>query len=199
MERYCIESGVSSFKGGVRGVTIYSLSNYTATPAAVASALVTAAFGIAQQAYLLRRGQLSSEEFLLNSEVLCVDVSVSALSSFVGQTVIPIPVLGAVIGNTVGSLVYQIAKDNLKRKERNILTAYLRELEELEKSLDKQYRAYVQRLNDEMNQYYALLESAFAMDCRDALEGSVKLALYVGVPAEQVLKNRREIDAYFLS
>ncbi len=195
----CTESGVSSFRGGVRGVTIYSLSNYTATPAAVASALVTAAFGIAQQAYLFRKGHLSSEEFLLNSEVLCVDVSVSALSSFVGQMVIPIPVLGAVIGNTVGSLVYQIAKDNLKRKERNILTAYLRELEELEKNLDKQYRAYVQKLNDEMNQYYALLESAFAMDCRDALEGSIKLALYVGVPADQVLKNRQEIDAYFLS
>jgi len=91
----CIESGVSSFKGGVRGVTIYSLSNYTATPAAVASALVTAAFGIAQQAYLLRRGQLSSEEFLLNSEVLCVDVSVSALSSFrrssPGKSVCPFP------------------------------------------------------------------------------------------------------------
>lgn len=59
-------------------------------------------------------------------------------------------------------------------------------------------RDWVQ-LNDEMNQYYALLESAFAMDCREALEGSIKLALYVGVPADQVLKNRQEIDAYFLS
>lgn len=75
----------------------------------------------------------------------------------------------------------------------------MREIEELEKNLDKQYRAYVQKLNDEMNQYYALLESAFAMDCREALEGSIKLALYVWVPADQVLKNRQEIDAYFLS
>lgn len=193
------ESGVSFAKGGVRGASIYALTNYTATPAAVANSLVTASFGIAQQAHLLRIGSISEAEFLVNSEVLCVDVSVSALSSFIGQAVIPIPVLGAVIGNTIGTLMYQVAKDSLKKKERQLLERYLREIEQSEKQLDKQYREYVNRINSELKQYCMLLESAFAFDIKDAFSGSVKLAQYVGVPLEDLLKSKEEIDDFFLN
>lgn len=38
----CKKSGLGTVKGGIRGISIYSLTNYTATPAAVANALVTA-------------------------------------------------------------------------------------------------------------------------------------------------------------
>lgn len=193
------ESGVSFAKGGIRGASIYALTNFTATPAAVANSLVTASFGVAQQTYLLKTGAISTEDFILNSEVLCLDVSVSALSSFVGQAIIPVPVLGAVIGNTVGMFIYSVAKDNLKKKERMILEGYLRELEELEKSLDREYRIYVRKLNEELRKFYALLEDAFAVNCSAALEGSVELATYLGVPAEELLKNSAEVDDYFLN
>ena len=73
------ESGIGIAKGGVRGISIYALTNYTATPAAVASALCTASFGIAEQAHLLRNGKITQEQFIMNSEILCLDTSVSAL------------------------------------------------------------------------------------------------------------------------
>ena len=60
---------------------------------------------------------MSETEFIANSEILCVDSAISALSSLVGQSLIPVPVLGAVVGNTVGTLIYQIAKDNLSKRE----------------------------------------------------------------------------------
>ena len=94
----------------MREISIYAITNFTATPAAVASSLVTASFGIAQQAYLLNAGKITQDEFILNSEMLCVDVSVSALSSFIGQVLIPIPFVGAVIRNTIVNLIYQSAK-----------------------------------------------------------------------------------------
>ena len=50
------ETGKGSLKGGIRGLSIYTLTNYTATPAVVASAAVTASFGIAEQFHLLRTG-----------------------------------------------------------------------------------------------------------------------------------------------
>ena len=193
------ESGVSVVKGGVRGASIYVLTNYAATPAAVANALVTASFGIAQQVYLYRTGVISEREFILNSETLCVEVSVSAMASLVGQTVIPIPVLGAVIGNTVGMLIYQTAKDKLKWKERQLLEKYRKELRDLEWKLDREYRSYVEKLNEELRIYYSLLENAFAIDCKAALEGSVRLGLQVGVPYGELLKNTEEIDHYFLN
>lgn len=90
------ESGKGTFKGGIRGASIYLLTNFTATPAAVASAITTAAFGVAEQAHLLRSGTINEAQFIENAEMLCLDASVSALSSFAGQVLIPVPVLGAV-------------------------------------------------------------------------------------------------------
>ena len=113
-------------KGGSRGVTIYALTNYTATPAAVASSMVTASFGIAEQAYLFRKGEISELEFYENSEILCVETAISAISSFAGQVLIPIPVVGAVIGNAVGTTLYSLAKENLSQKEIDLIQTYLK-------------------------------------------------------------------------
>ena len=40
--------------------------------------------------------------------------------SFVRPSIDSVPVLGAVIGNTVGTMMYQIAKDNLSAREQKI-------------------------------------------------------------------------------
>lgn len=53
------------------------------------------------------------------------DVLVSTLSSFAGQVLIPVPVLGAVVGNTVGTMMYQIAKNNLSSREQKIFEEYV--------------------------------------------------------------------------
>lgn len=49
-------TGTGTLKGGIRGASIYTLTNYSATPAAVASAIVTASFGVADQVYQLKQG-----------------------------------------------------------------------------------------------------------------------------------------------
>ena len=191
------QSGVGTIKGGVRGITIYSLTNYTATPAAVASSLCTAAFGIANEAYKYRNNIISQEEFLLNSEVLCIDVSVSALSSLIGEAIIPVPILGAVIGNTVGTFVYEIAKDNLSRNEKKLIKKYLKEIQEYDEQLNGKLDICINKLQKELKEYYKLLERAFSPDYSIALNGSIELAISLGVSKEQILKDEKEIDRYF--
>lgn len=191
------DSGIGTLKGGIRGITIYALSNYTATPAAVASSLCTASFGIANEAYRYRKGETTQEEFLLNAEILCIDVTVSALSSVIGQAVIPVPILGAVIGNTVGTFVFEIAKDNLTKKEQQLIKHYLDELQEYDQYLDKKLKFYILKLQEELRVYYSLLEKAFSPDYSIALEGSVRLAVSLGVSEKELLKNEQETDAYF--
>lgn len=193
------ETGIGTAKGGIRGVSIYMLTNFTATPAAVASSLCTASFGIAEQAHLLRSGRITEDEFIMNSEVLCLDTAVSALSSFVGQAVIPIPVFGAVIGNTIGTLMYQVAKDNLSKKERKLIASYLRYLDDLEIELNKKYHKYIDELNKGLCAYYSILERAFSPNYEEALCGSVELAMSLGVPSEELLKSVSEVDDYFLN
>ena len=192
------DTGIGTVKGGIRGITIYTLTNYTATPAAVASSICTASFGIAEQAYLRRSGSITDEQFLWNSEMLCLDASVSALSSFVGQAVIPVPVIGVVIGNTVGTMMYQLAKDSLNKYEKKLLEGYLKELEELDRQLDAKYRKLISELNAGLKQYYLLLDHAFSPDYHEALDGSIALAEHVGVPSEEILRNMADIQKYFL-
>lgn len=192
------KSRYSFIKGGVRGVSIYSLTNYTSTPSAVASSLVTASFGVAEQAYQFRRGNISEEDFLMNSESMCLDTTVSALSSYIGQALIPIPVLGAVIGNTVGNVMYQATKDNLNKYEQEMIQQYMQEIEKLNCKLDEQYYSLVKELEKDLNKYFDLLNVAFACDYSISLEGSVNLAKYIGVEDSEVLHNLSEVDSYFL-
>lgn len=185
-------------KGGVRGLSIYTLTNFTATSAAVASSIVTAAFGIAEQANKLRRGEIDEGEFIENSELVSLQAAVSALSSSVGQMLIPVPILGAVIGNTVGTVMYQAAASSLSKREAALIERYLVEQHVLDEQLSAAHRELMETLNQSMSAYLGLLERAFSPDVQVALLGSVELAREVGVAADEILDSDAKILAYFL-
>ena len=191
-------TGKGTLKGSIRGASIYTLTNFTATPAAVASAMVTATFGIAEQAYQLKQGNVDEQRFIENSEMLCLDASVSALSSLAGQVLIPVPVLGAVIGNTVGTMMYQIAKDNLSSREQKIFKEYVEAVRQLDVSLQDQYQKFVDEIGKDTKQFMELLDRAFAPDIRVAFEGSIDLAKSCGVPVDEILDSKEKIASYFM-
>ncbi len=192
------DTGFGFVKGGVRGVSIYSLTNFTATSAAVASSIVTAAFGIAEQANKLRRGEIDEAEFIENAELVSLEAAVSALSSFVGQALIPVPVLGAVIGNTVGTIMYRAASSALSRREAALIERYLGEQSVLDQQLAAEHQELIENLNASMSDYLGVLERAFSPDLEDALLGSVELALELGVAPEEILDSEEKVLAYFL-
>lgn len=192
------ETGFSFVKGGVRGFSIYALTNFTATPAAVASSTVTAAFGIAEQANKLRRGEIDELEFIENSELVSLEAAVSALSSFVGQALIPVPVLGAVIGNTVGTIMYKTVASSLSKREAELIERYLREQRELDEQLAAEYQELIEKLDEGISDYLGLLERAFSPDVQVAFFGSVELARGFGVPADEILDSEEKVHAYFL-
>lgn len=194
-----IDTTKGTLQGGIRGGVIYTMTNFTATPAAVANALVTASFGVAAQAYQLQQGNITADDFIVNSEVLCLDVSVSAVASIFGQTLIPVPVLGAIIGNMAGMFLYQIAKDYLSEKEQVLISNYQQTFICLNKMLEERYQELISRLKKELAKYASVLELAFDKDVNIAFEGSIALADYVGVTTERVLRNKHDIDQYFLN
>lgn len=197
-EEIAAVTGMGFAKGGIRGASIYALTNYTATSAAVASALATSSFGIAEQANRLRQGEIGEVEFIENAELLALDAAVSALSSFIGQALIPVPVLGAVIGNTVGMVMYQAAKDGLSRREQQIMEAYAQQQRELDAQLAEEYSRCIELLNVGMANYFGLLERAFDPNPALAFEGSIALAREVGVADRDLLDTREKAAAYFM-
>ncbi|WP_089252347.1 hypothetical protein [Rhodococcoides kyotonense] len=191
--------GVFGFaKGGVRGLSIYSLTNFTATPAAVASSVVTAAFGVAEQANKLRKGEIDELEFIENAELVCLETAISALSSCVGQALIPVPVVGAVIGNTVGTILYKSVSTSLSKREASLIMQYLEEQRALDDLLATEYQQLIDKLDASMSDYLGVLERAFSPEVEVALLGSVELALELGVASDEVLDSDAKVLAYFL-
>jgi hypothetical protein len=192
------DTGFGLAKGGVRGVSIYSLTNFTATPAAVASSIVTAAFGIAEQANKLRRGEIVELQFLENAEVVSLEAAVSALSSFVGQALIPVPVLGAIIGSTVGTVMYKAVSSSLSNRETALIETYLDEQRMLDSQLAREYQELIEMLDACITDYLDVLERAFSPDIEVALLGSIELALKLGVSSDEILDSEQKTFAYFV-
>jgi hypothetical protein len=193
------DSGIGVLKGGVRGTSIYLLTNYTATPASVASSLVTASFGVAEQAHLYHKGNLSELGFIENSEILCIDTAISALSSFAGQAIIPIPVIGAVIGNAVGTVMYKIAKDYLSDAEEKMMKSQLDSLAGTEVLMTMRYQKCVECISRDVERYMDILNQTYSTDTMAAFDASISMAKYIGVPMGEVLDSKQKIDEYFLT
>lgn len=197
------EAGIDTVKGGavgaIRGGSIYVMTNFSATPAPVANALVTAALGISSLANRLRKGTISEEDFLIESETVCLDVTMSAIASILGQVAIPVPVLGAIVGNTVGMFMYGLSKKLLDKREQRLIEGYSAQMAELNTRLNKEHLEVLTRLLEEFERFASALELAFDPDINVAFAGSIELAMQVGVPSGDVLKNKAEIDAYFLN
>lgn len=191
------ETGKGSIKGGLRGLSIYALTNYTATPAAIASALATATFGVADLLYNYRKGEITELQFIENSESLCLDAAVSGLSSLIGQTLIPVPVLGAVVGNAVGTIIYQGCKDIFYDKEYKIITEYLENIKTLNSKLDQEYQEFINNLNTAFDTYIGIIERICSVDVLQALDGSISLAKTMGVSDNEILHTKDEISSYF--
>ena len=130
--------------------------------------------------------------------MLCLDAAVSALSSFAGQVLIPISIVGAVIGNAVGSMFYQIGKDSLSKKERDLFNKYLDEINDYDQKLSAEYHLYIEQLNRCFVEFTELVSASFDPDFKKAFEGSISLARYMGVSDDEILKDYDEVASYFL-
>lgn len=193
-----LDTGKGTLKGGIRGGSIYAFTNFTATPANVASAYVTAAFGIAAQIKALEEGKVSEGDFIINCETVCLDVTVSAIASAAGQALIPIPVLGAVIGNIAGEFVYEICKKQGAVKSQRIIEGYHSDISKLNKQLDIQFLQVVLEIQSKLEKFIELEKFAFDEDVNIAFEGSINLAMEIGVSKEKILMTKQDIDDFFL-
>lgn len=192
-----LDTLIGTGKGAIRGAAVYTMTNYTPVPSPLASAMVTATFGVAAQARKLSKGDITKEDFVDNCEVVCLDVAVSALSSMLGEVLIPIPVLGAIIGNSAGMFMYEISKTYLTSTEQKLIAKYQKDCLSFVQNLDSKYQDLICKLNDEMMQFNSLLALTFDGEMNSRFEASVALAIAVGADEDRILKNKAERDAFF--
>ena len=193
-----LDTGKGTIKGAIRGSAIYALTNFAAMPAPVASAMITATLGMAAQAYKLEKGDISGEEFIDASESMCLDVTVSALSSILGSLLIPVPILGVVIGNAAGMFMKNIAEAYLSSEEQKLIDQYYKDTEALNEQLDAEDKQIIELVMADLAAYKSLAALAFSPDVNQRLEISINIARQSGVDESRILTEESGY-AFFLN
>lgn len=196
-----LSSAKAGAKGGVSAGSIYALTNLTSLSAPFAGAVTSAAMGLASLTADLNNDQITMDEFVTEGQILCLEAGIAATGGAIGQVLIPIPVLGAIIGTVTANFVWGFAKDKMGAREqelKKILDNYTNSV--LEK-VNQAYQDIISKINATYARYNSLIEAAFDVQANSAVlaAASVDLAVELGVNNSRILKNDKELDLFFLS
>jgi len=78
-----------------------------------AGAVTSAAMGITSLITDQQRGRIDMDEFVTQGQILCLEAGIAAIGGALGQTLIPVPIVGSIIGTVTANLVWGVAKGKL--------------------------------------------------------------------------------------
>lgn len=147
-----------------------------------------------------RSGEIDDDGLLSLVTINALDATGAAVGAAIGQTLIPVPVVGALIGSIVASNVLGLGKNILSARERAIIAEYQRKADLFVANLDVQYAQILETLLDKYRKLGELQTYAFNLDLNIQLRfaASVDLARFIGVSETEILHNEAEIDDFFL-
>ena len=92
-------------KGAISGYSIYGLTNVFGISAPNASALVMATYGMIDIILKYRSTEITQDEFMNLLTLNVMDASFATIGACIGQAMIPIPVLGSIVGSIASSII----------------------------------------------------------------------------------------------
>lgn len=196
-----LETVEGAVKGAISGYAIYALTNVFKMSAPNASAFVTASYGMVDIITKLRTNEITEDEFINFITINTLDTTLATIGSCVGQTLIPVPVLGAVVGSIATSIIWEIGKGILSDREQELIQNYRENLDKHIKNLDNKYKIIFNDIIDKYHKLGRLQDYSFdlSINIRLRFEYSIELAENLEISDNQILHNLDEIDNYFLN
>ncbi|MFB2833868.1 hypothetical protein [Floridanema evergladense] len=198
------EIGLDSVKGAalssISATAIYGLTNFAQMSAPLAGAFVSAGMEIASLIKSLNKGEITRDQFVELSLFACADSAIVAAGATIGQAVIPIPVVGAVIGAIAGRMVTGFCKQ-LIGKDTQLARQVEQYYQQSLAKIDRAYKAVVANLIAKYEKLGNLAEAAFdpKLNLELRLQASIELAEAYGVPDSKIIHNVDELDSFMLS
>ncbi len=194
------EVGIESLKGAaggaVAGGSVYLMTNFAGMAAPFASAVVSAFKGLNSLNQTYAAGEITREEFYDLGMVVCAESAFVGVSTAIGQTLIPIPILGAVVGSVAGKLMTEFVKgrdDKLARRLREDMEAF-------KGKLDAALRETLEIVVAELDNLKNLTVIAFDLSLNTRLaERSIELAQAYGVESASLLMTNDDLDTFMTS
>lgn len=184
--------------GAVAGGTLYLLTNATDLAAPFAGSLVSGLMGIGDLLGQYHAGKIDDAQFVDYSLMVAAEAAIVGLSAAAGQTLVPIPMLGAFVGSIAGKIVASAIRDGLGEAESELierLNAY--ETEAIGK-LDDALRAMMDQLDAYFGRLSDLARIAFdeTVNTELRLTTSIRIAEALDVPAHQILRSNNDLDTF---
>jgi hypothetical protein len=128
--------------------------------------------------------------------IVCAESAIVGVFTAVGQTLIPIPVLGAVIGSLAGKMVAEFTtgkNDEVAQRLRDDMQAF-------KAKLDGKLQVVLETITAEFDSLNNVTVAAFDFRLNTSLvDRSVALAQAYGVKADKIIATEAALDAYMLT
>lgn len=185
----------SAAGGAFAGGAIYALTNCADMAAPFASAFVTATKGMASLTADYHAGKITLDAFIDSGMFVCSEAAIVGLATAAGQALIPVPVLGAVLGSIAGKFMAAA----LGKKAREITDKLAQRMGLMLSALDEEVRKVVEALDAAFERLGDLTVAAFDLSVNTRLlDTSLSLARAHGVDESLLLKSVPEVDAFMM-
>ena len=186
------------FRAGISTGAIYTMSNWGRMPAPVAGVFVSSLREIGTLLPKYYSGEINTGEYVDMSLNICMDSIVVAIAGKIGQVIIPVPVLGYMVGNVAKLIVSSSLRNTLGAAEVRLTAELDAYVQFALARLDQLTNLYVQHLGDHFAELEGLAKTAFDPDPNGQLRirATAVYAEAVGVPTKDVLHNTQELDVF---
>lgn len=187
-------------KGAISGYSIYGLTNVFGISAPNASALVMATYGMIDIILKYRSTEITQDEFMNLLTLNVMDASFATIGACIGQIMIPIPVLGSVVGSISTSIIWEIGKGILNEREQRIIQDYKENLNSYIKTLDENYLVIYNEIIEKYKKLGEIQAYSFDLSINTKLrfEYSIEMAESLEIEDNKILHDLSEIDNFFL-
>lgn len=190
-----IDTGKAAIGGSIAGGSIYLMTNYAGMAAPFAGAVVSAAKGVSALVADYNANKIDLDELVSLGTVVCAESAIVGIATAAGQTLIPIPVVGAVVGSVAGKML----ADFLKGQSTQVQAAIDARMKDYLAAVDQRCQVVLDEINEAFDRLGDLMTAAFDVERNTKLmQSSVALALSLGVSPEVLITNHDELDAFMM-
>lgn len=184
--------------GSVSAAAVYLITKSTALAAPLAATVVSSAIGLGSLALRYREGDIDLDDFADMGMMICYEGAVVGAATMLGQALIPIPAVGALVGAVAGRLMTSIVRDWLQADSKALDEALRARFDNYVSGLDEALRASLDQLLEHFDRLGSLTQAAFDIDRNVELRllASVRLAQAYGVAEDEILHNETDLDTF---
>ena len=164
-------------------------------PAKTTKTINSLADELQDKAALLSAGHISEANYIEDCLWICLEAMIKLLActaTLSGDERI------AEFTQALASYAFEYGRLMLYGRELEIVNQFIESQYQLDAELEQKYATYLEDLRKETQQFYVLIDNAFAPDFRDMFLSSVFLAKAMGVSEKEILTTKEDIDSFFL-